>query len=188
MSRGVSSSAGEPEERVPPPRILAYASQAVSLVQRCIMYETILVTLDTTAADRVVVEHIKKLARLCGSRVVLLHVADGWAARRFGKEAVTPEIPEDRAYLDSIRREFEVEGIPAETALLYGEPKREILKWVEGRPGGAGAGEGATGCDLIAMGTHGHRLLGDLLWGATASHVQHRVDVPVLLVRTPQKG
>lgn len=137
------------------------------------MYDTILLTLDTTPADRGVVEHIKQLATVCHSRVVLLHVADGWAARRFGEEAVTREIPEDQAYLAGIQHDFEAAGIPTETVLLYGDPKREILKWVDEHA-----------CDLIAMGTHGHRLLGDLVYGATATHVQHRVDIPVLLIRT----
>ncbi|HVX85864.1 MAG TPA: universal stress protein [Phycisphaerae bacterium] len=136
------------------------------------MYDTILVTLGATPSDRSVIDHVLALASLCHSKVVLLHVCDGWAARKFGAEAVSPEITEDHAYLAKTLREFEEGGIPARTELLYGEPKREILKWVAENP-----------CDLIAMGTHGHRLIGDLLYGATASHIQHRVDIPVLLIR-----
>jgi nucleotide-binding universal stress UspA family protein len=136
------------------------------------MYKRILVTLDTSSCDRAIVNHIKSLAKLCGSRVILLHVADGWAARQFGEDAVSPEVKEDLAYLETVREEVAAEGIPVETHLAYGEPKKEILKWVEEK-----------GCDLIAMGTHGHRFIGDLLLGSTASHVQHRVNVPVLLVR-----
>jgi nucleotide-binding universal stress UspA family protein len=136
------------------------------------MYETILVTLGATPSDRGVIDHIKALAKWCNSTVVLLHVCDGWAARKFGAEAVSPEITEDHAYLARTQREFQDAGIPTRTELRYGDPKREILKWVDENP-----------CSLIAMGTHGHRLLGDIVWGATASHVQHRVDVPVLLVR-----
>jgi manganese transport protein len=104
--------------------------------------------------------------------VILLHVADGWAARQFGEEAVSAEVKEDLDYMEKVRAEVAAEGIPVETHLAYGEPKKEILKWVEEK-----------GCDLIAMGTHGHRFIGDLLLGSTASHVQHRVNVPVLLVR-----
>jgi nucleotide-binding universal stress UspA family protein len=136
------------------------------------MYDTILMTLGASPSDRAVIDHILPLAKLCGSRVVLLHVCDGWAARKFGDQAVSPEITEDHAYLEQTLQEFQAAGIPARTELRYGDPKREILKWVAENP-----------CDLIAMGTHGHRLLGDLVWGATASHVQHRVDVPVLLIR-----
>jgi len=136
------------------------------------VYKKILVTLDTSECDRAILHHVKPLAKLCHASVCLLHVADGWAARQFGKEAVSQEIKDDAAYLQKVRAELETAGIVTTAELAYGEPKKEILKWVEEK-----------GCDLIAMGTHGHRFLGDLLFGTTASHVQHRVNVPVLLVR-----
>ena len=59
------------------------------------MYDTILVTLDGTPTDRAIIEHIKQLAKLAHSRLVLLHVADGWAARTYGRDAVSAEIAED---------------------------------------------------------------------------------------------
>ena len=67
------------------------------------MYETILVTLDGTPSDRAIIEHIKQLAKLAHSRLVLLHVADGWAARTYGPDAVSPEIRQDTAYLEKVR-------------------------------------------------------------------------------------
>jgi nucleotide-binding universal stress UspA family protein len=136
------------------------------------MYETILVTLDGTPSDRAIIEHIKELAKLAQSRVVLLHVADGWAARTYGKDAVSPEISEDTQYLNKVRDEFQAAGIAAEAELAYGEPAKEIIKWVEQK-----------GCDLVAMSTHGHRLLGDIFLGATATRVRHSVSAPVLLLR-----
>jgi nucleotide-binding universal stress UspA family protein len=136
------------------------------------MYDTILVTLDGTASDRAIIEHVKGLAKLARSRLVLLHVADGWAARTYGRDAVSAEIREDTAYLQKVRNEFEGMGISAEAELAYGEPADEIIKWVEQR-----------GCDLVAMSTHGHRFLADMFLGTTASRVQHRISVPVLLLR-----
>jgi nucleotide-binding universal stress UspA family protein len=136
------------------------------------MYKTILVTLDSTPTDRAIIEHIKKLAKLAQSRVVLLHVADGWAARTFGPDAVSPEITEDTAYLEKVRAEFQSAGITAEAELAYGDPVTEIIKWVKQR-----------GCDLVAMSTHGHRFLADLFLGTTATKVQHQISVPVLLLR-----
>jgi nucleotide-binding universal stress UspA family protein len=136
------------------------------------MYRTILVTLDSTPTDRGIIDHVKPLARLMQSRVVLLHVADGWAARTFGADAVSPEVTADRAYLETVRAEFEAAGTPAETVLAFGEPADEIVKWIR-----------AKGCDLVAMSTHGHRFLADLILGTTASRVQHQVSVPVLLLR-----
>ena len=136
------------------------------------MYQTILVTLDGKPSDRAIIEHIKQLAPLAGSRLVLLHVANGWTARIYGPNAVSPEITEDTAYLEKVRTEFQSLGIHTEAELAYGEPVKEIVKWIEQR-----------GCDLVAMSTHGHRFLADIFLGTTASRVQHSVSVPVLLLR-----
>ena len=136
------------------------------------MYDTILVTLDGTPSDRAIIEHVKQLAKLAGSRLVLLHVADGWAARTYGPDAVSPEIAEDTAYLQNARAEFQSAGISADAELAYGDPANEIVKWIEQK-----------GCDLVAMSTHGHRFLADVFLGTTASRVQHRISVPVLLLR-----
>ena len=136
------------------------------------MYNIILVTLDATDTDRAIIEHIKPLAKLLGSRVVLMHVADGWAARRFGKDAVSEEVVNDTAYLARVREEFEAEGVEAATNLAFGDPADEITKWVE-----------CNDCDLVAMSTHGHKGIADLLFGWTASKVQHEIDIPVLMLK-----
>ena len=136
------------------------------------MYKKILVTLDGTPTDKPIIGHIKRLAKLVGGRVVLMHVADGWAARTYGPDAVSTEITEDTTYLAKVSAEFKREGIAAEAELAYGDPATEIVKWVE-----------TQGCDLVAMSTHGHRFLGDLFFGATADRVRHSISVPVLLIR-----
>jgi nucleotide-binding universal stress UspA family protein len=136
------------------------------------MYDKILVTLDGTDSDRAIIEHVKQLAKLAHSHLVLLHVADGWAARTYGRDAVSREISEDTNYLEKVRAEFQAAGIPAEAELAYGEPATEIIKWVQEK-----------GCDLVAMSTHGHRFLADVFLGATATRVRHSIDVPVLLLK-----
>jgi nucleotide-binding universal stress UspA family protein len=136
------------------------------------MYNKILVTLDATPTDRAIIEHIKGLAAIMHSKVVLLHVADGWAARAYGADAVSPEIAHDTAYLEKVRAEFQSAGVPAEAELAYGEPAKEIVKWVR-----------EEGCDLVAMSTHGHRFIADLVLGTTSRRVRHSVSVPVLLLR-----
>ncbi len=95
------------------------------------MYKTILVTLDGTPTDRAIIEHIKQLAKLTQGRVILLHVADGFAARTFGSDAISPEITEDTAYLEKVRAEFQSAGIRAEAELAYGDPGDEIVRWVQ---------------------------------------------------------
>ena len=153
------------------------------------MYKTILVTLDGTPSDRTIIEHIKQLAQLLHSRLVLLHVADGWAARAFGADAVSPEpvllrglqggpaqVADHRSHLDDLDRvqaEFVAAGISSDAELAYGEPADEIVKWVQ-------KGE----CDLVAMTTHGHRFVADLFLGTTATRVRHSVGVPVLLLKS----
>jgi nucleotide-binding universal stress UspA family protein len=136
------------------------------------MYGTILVTLDGTPTDRAIIEHVKRLAQFAQSRVVLIHVADGWAARTYGPDAVSPEIAEDTAYLAKVRAEFEAAGIPVQSELAFGDPAKEIIKCAQQKA-----------CDLVAMSTHGHRFLADLFLGTTASRVQHNLSVPVLLLR-----
>jgi nucleotide-binding universal stress UspA family protein len=136
------------------------------------MYQTILVTLDATDADRTILDHVRPLAKSFNSKIVLLHVADGWTARTYGDNAISKEVDEDRAYLTKIESELKAEGINAESELAYGTPADEIVRWTK-----------AKHCDLIAMSTHGHRFIGDLIHGATAHKVQHQVFVPVLLLR-----
>jgi len=157
----------------PPPAVPASrGAQELGAPKDHAMYQSILVTLDTTKTDRAIIEHVKRLAKLTGGSVVLLHVATGWAARTFGPDAISPEIRDDTAYLESVRAEFAAAGIPAQAELAYGEPVNEIVRWVREK-----------GCDLVAMSTHGHRFLADLFLGVTANRVQHSVDVPVLLLR-----
>jgi nucleotide-binding universal stress UspA family protein len=136
------------------------------------MYATILLTLDGTPTDRAIIEHVKQLATFAHSRIVLLHVADGWAARTYGSDAVSREITEDTAYLQKVRAEFESADISAEAELAYGDPANEIIKWVKEK-----------GCDLVAMSTHGHKFLADVFLGTTANRVQHNISAPVLLLR-----
>lgn len=136
------------------------------------MYKTILVTLEATPTDRAIIDHVKKLAGTLGSSVVLLHVATGVPAQYYGPSAGGQEVEEDQAYLNRIKEEFDAAGIPARAELSFGAPAREIVRWVEQK-----------GCDLVAMSTHGHQFLADLLFGATASRVQHNISVPVLLLR-----
>ncbi len=137
------------------------------------MYKTILVTLDATATDRAIIEHVKKLAKFMESRVVLLHVATGAVAQWHGTNAGGEEVEEGQAYLDAVRDEFEAFGVSADAELAYGRPPaKQIVKWVQEHD-----------CDLVAMSTHGHRLLGDLFLGATACEVRHCLNVPVLLLK-----
>ena len=136
------------------------------------LYKTILVTVEGTPTDRAIIEHVKPLALAMRSRVVLLHVASGVPAKYHRTDAAGKEVEESKAALDRLRAEFVAAGITAEAELAYGEPAKEIVKWVNRK-----------GCDLVAMSTHGHKFVADLVLGTTAFEVQHSLSVPVLLLR-----
>lgn len=140
------------------------------------MYHYILVAVENSRTDEVILAHIEELAGLLKSRVLLVHVADGWVARYYDQLnlAESEEMRVDRAYLESVRVRFASAGIETDTALLRGEPADEIVKLAEER-----------GVDLIAMSTHGHRFLADLILGSTAHKIRHVVEIPVLLLRAP---
>jgi nucleotide-binding universal stress UspA family protein len=136
------------------------------------MYKTILVTLDGSRTDRAIIEHIKPLAKLMQSRLVLLRVATGVPSKYHKSDAAGQEVAEVETYLGRVRDEFLALGIPTETVIAYGDPVKEIVGWVN-----------RVGCDLVAMSTHGHQFVADLVLGTTAINVQHSISVPVLLLR-----
>jgi nucleotide-binding universal stress UspA family protein len=136
------------------------------------MYQNILVTLDTTATDRAIIDHVKQLASKLNSNVVLLHVANGPVAKWRGEDAGSQEIEQCRVYLEATRVEFEGTGVSTNAVLAYGDPVKEIIKYVKDNP-----------CDLVAMSTHGHQFVADLVLGQTANKVQHSISVPMLLLR-----
>jgi nucleotide-binding universal stress UspA family protein len=136
------------------------------------LYKTILVTLECTPTDRPIVEHIKLLAQAMKSRVVLLHVASGVPAKYHRSDAAGKEIEESKANLERVKAELKAVSIPTEITLAYGDPVKEIVNWVK-----------RNGCDLVAMSTHGHQFVADLVLGTTAIHVQHSLSVPVLMLR-----
>src|SRR6201998_1282634 len=95
------------------------------------MYDTILLALDLSPADRPIIEHVKQLAGVMHSRIVLLHVASGPAAQFHEEDAGGKEVKEARAYLKQVRAEFESANIPVELELAFGEPGKEIIRWVD---------------------------------------------------------
>ena len=138
------------------------------------MYRTILVAVENSGADRTILEHVTKLAQLTGARLLLVHVADGWAARHFNQLNLreSEEIQADRAYLQTLKQDLASRGFQVDTELAMGDPANELVRVAVDRQ-----------VDLIAMSTHGHRGLSDLLRGTTVSKVRHLVKVPVLLLK-----
>jgi len=138
------------------------------------MYQKILVALENSRADQTLVPHVEQLASLLKAQLLLVHVADGWAARHYHRLqlAESEEMKADRKYLDQTAARLRASGLVVSVHLALGDPPEQILKTAE-----------AEHCDLIAMTTHGHRLFGDLLHGSTIEHVRHRASIPLLVVR-----
>lgn len=138
------------------------------------MYKRILVALENSQSDEALLPHISALARLLGSELLLVHVADGFAARNYEQLQLTEsqEMKDDRSYLENAAEQLRSKGLAVDTFLALGDPAEGILKTATERE-----------CDLIAMTTHGHRLLGDIVYGSTINAVRHKALVPVLLVR-----
>jgi nucleotide-binding universal stress UspA family protein len=138
------------------------------------MYSHILVAIENSNADRTVLEHVQQLAKLTGASLLLVHVADGWAARHYDELALreSEEMKDDRAYLQKIQAQLAASGFDASTHLAMGDPATELVRVAE-----------AEHVDLIAMSTHGHRFINDILRGSTADRVRHNVAVPVLMIK-----
>ncbi len=138
------------------------------------MYRRILVALEHSAADATILTHVVGLARLAGAELLLVHVADGWAARHFDQLNLreSEEMKEDRAYLERVRTDLTAQGLDVHVLLAKGDPADELIRVAE-----------ESGVDLIAMSTHGHRFIADVLFGTTVNKVRHLVKIPVLLLR-----
>jgi len=138
------------------------------------MYKKMLVALENSRCDKALLAHIAVLAPLHGSKVLLVHVADGFAARNYErlKLAESQEMKDDRAYLERSAEELRTRGLPVTTHLALGDPATGILETARENQ-----------CDLIALTSHGHRLIGDLIYGSTINEVRHKASIPVLLIR-----
>lgn len=138
------------------------------------MYRSILVAVENSQADRTILTHVRELATLTGAELLLVHVADGWAARHFNelKLRESEEMKADRAYLARVAAELTGASLKVSTELAMGDPATELIRLAEERK-----------VDLIAMSTHGHRFFNDLLRGTTVNKVRHVVKIPVLLLR-----
>lgn len=142
------------------------------------MYKKILVALENSRSDASLLPHVRELARLTGAELFLVHVADGWVARHYSelKLAESEEMKVDREYLENTANDLREHGLKVTAHLALGDPPTEILRASEREH-----------CDLIAMTTHGHRFIADLLLGSTIHEVRHRTNTPILLVRAETK-
>lgn len=137
------------------------------------MYQKILVALENGPADLRLLPHICRLAAQFQAELLLLHVADGWAARNFEQLdlAESAEMKADSEYLETTADQLRGTGLRVDTLLALGNPPNEIVKVAA-----------SAHCDLIALASHGHKLIGDILHGSTIDKVRHNTHIPLLVV------
>ncbi len=142
------------------------------------MYSRILVAVEHSAADRTILDHVRELARMCQAELLFVHVADGWAARNIDTLELreSEEIRQDREYLQTLVGEFTDYGLRTRARLAFGDPATELVRVAKDEA-----------VDLVAMSTHGHRYLSDLVHGATADRVRHALDIPVLMLKVSKE-
>ncbi len=131
------------------------------------MYKKILVPMDCSPVDDPIIAHVAELASVHGAEVVLVRVAKAET-----RDAFAHEKEEAEAALEKQAQKLKEKGLTASLLVLHGDPAKEILEKAA-----------ELGCDLIAMGTHGHKGIQDWLLGSVAEEVRHETRIPVLLIR-----
>jgi manganese transport protein len=122
-------------------------------------------------SDTAIVGRALSLAKAEGALLTLIHVADSAPAQFYSSDAYDEHTRDDEQYLLEIAAEVRAAGVAVEIALPQGDPSKELIRFAESH-----------GVDMLVMGSHGHRLIGDLLWGQTVDPVRHKVEIPVLVV------
>ena len=138
------------------------------------MYKKILVALENSSTDESLIQHITEFAKFNHSHLLLVHVAEGWAARHYDDLLLkkSEEMVKDEKYLHETAKRLQSQGLSVDVCLARGEPAEEILQLAD-----------INKCDLIAMTSHGHRFFADLLFGTTIEEVRHQSSIPLLIVK-----
>jgi manganese transport protein len=111
------------------------------------------------------------------SEMVLLHVVDTAMTRVLGAETADRESDADERYLTDLVQSLLERGYTARAVLLHGpDPAGALVSQLRLDP-----------VDLLVVGSHGHGLVRDLLFGQTVDRVRHGLEVPMLIAR-PDRG
>ncbi|MEJ2100694.1 MAG: Nramp family divalent metal transporter [Desulfobacterales bacterium] len=123
-------------------------------------------------SDAAIISRALSLAKAEKALLTLIHVVDSAPAQVYSSDVYDEHTRDDEQYLLEIAAEVRASGVAVEIALPHGDPSKELIDFAESHR-----------VDMLVMGSHGHRLLGDLLWGQTVDPVRHRVEIPVMVVR-----
>ena len=145
------------------------------------MYNTILVPLDGSKRAEAILRHVEELAQRYDAKVIFLHVVEQpplivepeGPNIALHQQELERRIRQAGSYLAAIQGEFREKGIVARTRVVYGPVVEAIINAAE-----------REGADLIAMASHGRSGLSQVFYGSVTAGVLHRVDRPLLLVRS----
>lgn len=132
--------------------------------------DKIAVTVDFSSSDAKAINRAVQLGSP-SSVLVLIHVLESTNAVVYGENAFDLEREEDVQKLREYQLQLLEQGINSEIQLGYGSPKQSIPQLVK-----------QNNCDMLVMGTHGHKTLKDLLLGTTVESVRHNIQVPLVIV------
>jgi manganese transport protein len=140
------------------------------------------VALEHTDGDAKIISAAITLAKTHNASITLVHVVDTPGVTVYGNESESLHSANDQTYLERLAEEVAERDFQVNTDLRFGRPVEELVKSVK-----------ANGFDLLVLGSHGHRLMGDIIYGETVDSVRHAIDIPVFVVRThnqehPQNG
>ena len=134
------------------------------------------VALEHTDGDAKIISAAITLAKSHNASITLVHVVDTPGVTVYGNESESLHSTNDHAYLERLAAEIAERDFQVNTDLRFGRPVEELVKSVK-----------ANGFDLLVLGSHGHRLMGDIIYGETVDSVRHAIDIPVFVVRTAEK-
>ena len=130
------------------------------------VYKKILVAMDCSSIDDAIIEHVSALALQNNAKVYLIHVVH---SHTIDQDRALRETAETS--LKSSREILQARGIETRVVIRSGEPDNEILEEIEEKD-----------YDLVAMATHGHTFIGDILFGSVSRTLKHRISIPLLLI------
>lgn len=145
------------------------------------MYRTILVPVDGSKRAEAILPHVEELARRYDAKVVFLQVVErtpiiiGPETAYVGQyqEELEQRTKDAELYLESIKEKFRERQIEARTRVAYGPVVEAIIFAAESED-----------ADLIAIASHGRSGLSRVFYGSVAAGMLHRVDRPLLLIRS----
>jgi manganese transport protein len=129
--------------------------------------------LERASGDAEMISAALALLRSLDARVTLIHIVETPGTSVYGEESQSLHGTEDESYIEDLAREIEEHDLEVDTLLRFGSPAEELIKAVE-----------EAEIDMLVLGSHGHRGLGDIIFGQTVHSVRHAVKIPVLVVRT----